>query len=468
MTSFFQIPTQQFSKACYTFSSMEAPAPPQLTTRRIFATWWPLAASWALMGIETPALSAIVARLANPEVHLAAYGGIVFPLALIIESPIIMLLAASTALSKDWASFAYVRRYMMTASAILTGLHILIVFTPLYYLIAEGLLGAPPEIIEPARLGLMIMIPWTWSIAYRRFHQGVLIRFGRSRTVTTGTFIRLAADILVLGTGYLIGSIPGIVVATSAVAAGVLSEAIYVGIVVRPVLRGPLRAAPTVKPALNRVSFAAFYVPLALTSLLMLVVNPLSSAAVSRMPQALESLAVWSVVTGLVFLLRTLSVAYNEVVVALLDEPGASVRLRQFAARLGLGTTAFQLLVAATPLSMFWFFTVSGLRIELADMARIGVWISLPLPFLVAWQSWFQGKLLHARRTRPITEAVAIYLVVDILLLIAGVVWQRPPGLYVGLAALMIAMAIQTAWLWWRSRAIPDSSTGPSVSPRSP
>ena len=57
------------------------------------------------MSLELPALSAVIARLPNPDINLAAYGGVVFPLALILESPIIMLLAASTALSKDCASY---------------------------------------------------------------------------------------------------------------------------------------------------------------------------------------------------------------------------------------------------------------------------------------------------------------------------------------------------------------------------
>jgi len=76
-----------------------------LTTRHILRTWWPLAASWALMALEGPAISLVVARLAFPEIHLAAYGGLVFPLALLVEAPIIMLLAASTALSKDWSAY---------------------------------------------------------------------------------------------------------------------------------------------------------------------------------------------------------------------------------------------------------------------------------------------------------------------------------------------------------------------------
>ncbi len=56
-----------------------------LSYKRILNTWWPLAASWLLMGAELPALSAFVARLPDPAINLAAYGGIVFPLALIIE-----------------------------------------------------------------------------------------------------------------------------------------------------------------------------------------------------------------------------------------------------------------------------------------------------------------------------------------------------------------------------------------------
>lgn len=76
-----------------------------LSLKQIFLTWWPLAVRWFLMALELPALSAVVARRPNPKINLVAYGGNVFPLVLIIEAPIIMLLAASTALSKDWKSY---------------------------------------------------------------------------------------------------------------------------------------------------------------------------------------------------------------------------------------------------------------------------------------------------------------------------------------------------------------------------
>jgi hypothetical protein len=232
----------------------------------------------------------------------------------------------------------------------------------------------------------------------------------------------------------------------------VISEAIYSGIVVRPVVRTDLRQAPLVSEPLTWRTFYRFYIPLVMTSLLTLLVQPLGSAAIGRMPQALESLAVWPVVSGLIFMLRSLGVAYNEVVVALLDEPLSTHNLRRFSGILAGGTTLMMFLFAATPLSKFWFEQFSGLSPALAGLAVVGLWIALPVPALTVLQSWYQGILLHSRQTNGITEAVIIFLVTSSVALGAGVLWGGMVGLFVGLAALVTANLTQTAWLWIRSR----------------
>ncbi len=419
-----------------------------LTNRRIFRTWWPLAFSWLLMAAELPALSAFVARLPQPEINLAAFGGIVNPLALIIESPIIMLLAASTALSRDWGSYQKIRRFMNVTSGVMTAIHLLVAFTPLYDFVARQVLGVPEAILEPGRIGLMIMIPWTWSIAYRRFNQGVLIRFDHSRSVGIGTLIRLSADLVVLGIGFNLGNIPGIIVATSAVAAGVLCEALYVGIIVQPVLANELRLAPPVTTPITLRSFLDFYIPLAMTSLLGLLVQPIGSAALSRMPLALESLAAWPVINGLAFMFRALGIAYNEVVVALLDEPGSYISLRRFTRQMAVFSSLLLFIMAATPLSWLWFRQVSGLSPQLTTLAVFGLWLVLPTPALAVFQSWLQGAILHGRKTRGVTELVALFLIVCTILFWLGVAWQGVPGLYIGLGVFAFSMLVQTAWLW--------------------
>jgi len=425
----------------------------RLTTASVIRTWWPLAASWLLMAFEGPMLNLAVARLANPKIHLAAYGSLVFPLALFIEAPIVMLLAASTALCRDRAAYEKIRRFMHITSATLTAIHALVAFSPLYGLVARGLLGAPEEIVGPARIGLMISLPWTWAIAYRRFNQGVLIRFGHSISVGIGTGIRLFADASVLAIGCFLTSLPGTAIATSALIGGVLSEAAYVGLRVRPVLRRSLPPNESSEPTLTTSAFLRFYVPLSLTSIVFLGVRPILTAAISRMPDPLESLAAWPVIGGLAFLFRSVGVAYNEVVIARIQEPGSTPALRRFTIGLALATSAGILLIASTPLSRIWFGTITGLSEDLVLFSQAAVWFALLLPAVATIQSWLQGIILHSGRTRSITEAILIYLIVISVLLIAGTAWGRVSGIYVALVSMTVAEVVRNLWLWWRSRS---------------
>jgi hypothetical protein len=297
------------------------------------------------------------------------------------------------------------------------------------------------------------MLPWTWSIAYRRFNQGVLIRFGHTRLVSQGTFIRLLADITVLAGGYWLGNIPGIIVATSAVAAGVISEAVFIGLKVRPAL-DQLKSQPTAKPVLTRSSFLKYYIPLALTSLITLVSQPLISTALSRMPLPLDSLAIWPVLSGLLFLFRAPGIAYNEVVVSLLDEPEAYLPLRKFAHYLALGTTSLLLVVVSTPASRLWLVSITALPEPLYILARNALWFSLLVPGANTLQSWYQGILLHGGRTKGIPEAVGVFLISTIILYIGGILTSIAPGIYIGTLGFSLGMSLQTFWLNKKSRPV--------------
>ena len=423
-----------------------------VTTKQIMKTWWPLAASWLLMGFESPLISAIIARLPGAEINLAAYGGIIMPLSFIVEAPIIMLLSASTALCKDMPSYRKIYKFMMITGFILTVLHFLIAFTPLYYMVVRGIIGSPEAIIEPARIGLMIMTPWTWSIGYRRFQQGVMIRYNNSQAVWVGTIVRLVTLSIVLMIGYSIGGIQGVVVGTAAQALAVFAEAVYNGFRVRPVIRNYLVNAPEVEP-LTWKAFFSFYIPLVMTSFITLIWQPIGSAALSRMPRAVESLAAWQVLSGLMSIFRSPGTALNEVVVAMIEKHGAFRKLQRFAVWLGVISTSVQLLFIISPLSFLWFKNVSAITPPLIALAKSAFWFAVPLPALSVLQSWYQGAILASKKTRSITESVTIFLIVIILVLIGGVVWGKVTGLYFGITGLMLGTGAQVLWLYFRSRA---------------
>jgi hypothetical protein len=426
-----------------------APAP--LTARDVYQAWWPLATSWLMMGLELPAVSAIMARLPDPTVSLAAYGGVVFPIALIIESPIIMFLSASTALSRDRASHRLGQRLMLVMAGSLAVLHCLVAFTPIFDFVAGVLLGVPDAVREPARLGLRIFAPWTFAIAYRRYQQGLLIRFGRSRLVGVGTAVRLTTLALVLLGGWAMGTVPGIVVGASAVVASVIAEAVFVALAVRPVFRDAVPEVDASAPPLTMRGYWRFYLPLAVTPVLLFLSTPLTSAAMSRMPRTLESLAVWPVIHGLVFVLRSVGFALNEVVIALLDRPGAAAALRRFAVTVGITATCLLAAVALSPIGQTWFARVAALPANLVPLARIGLLFTILLPALTAIMSFYQGVVVHARRTRVVTESMLVFLVVVGACLVAGIAWGGAAGIHVAMAATLLATVAQVSWL--RARA---------------
>jgi hypothetical protein len=441
-----------------------------LALRDVLATWLPLAGSWLLMGLELPLVSAAMARMPHATVSLAAYGGLVFPLALLIESPILMLLTASTALARDRQAYHVIRRFMVVAASLLTVLHAMLAFTPLFDIVAGTLIAVPEPVREPARLGLRIMLPWTLSIAYRRTQQGVLIRFGRAHAVTWGTLVRLATLATVLGLGLALQSWPGIAVGTLAVACSVMAEGAFAGLAVRPVLRSPeflggagvpvRSTGPAAAEPLTMARFVRFYTPLSLTPLLNFIALPLSSAAMSRMPNALESLAAWPVLAGSVFAVRSLGFAFNEVVVALMDRPRALVPLRRFAWGASALAVVLLLALAATPLGDLWYERGSALPPGLAHLARSGLWLLVPMGAVSVWQSFHQGLLVHAHRTRAVTESMLVLLLAHVTALGIGVAWASVPGILFAALALTLGGLAQIAWLARRSRPLrrPESS----------
>ena len=418
----------------------------------IFRTWLPLAASWLLMGAELPLLSAVVARLADPDVHMAAYSGIVFPLALVIESPIIMLLTASTALSRNSRAYKKMWRMMTWMSVVLTLGHVAIAFTPLYDFVARTIIGAPEDIIEPGRIGLQIMTPWTWAIAHRRFNQGVLIRFGQSGAVGWGTAMRLLADVIVLAIGFMLHDIAGIVVATAAVGAGVLAEAAYIRWKVQAVITGPLREAKG--PAITQREVILFYLPIAFAPTIGLLGQPMLTGAMSRMDVPMLTLAVWPTVNSLIFMLRSAGIAYTEVVVALLDRPNGLLKLRRFTVWLSLTLSVPLLVLCTTPLIDIWFERFIGLRPELAGLGKSALWFAVLMPPVTTWCCYFEGLLIHHKRSGAVTEAVVFYIVTLFGFLFFAVKNQSTPGLNAAVCAMTLGGITQTLWLWRRSRGI--------------
>jgi hypothetical protein len=249
-------------------------------------------------------------------------------------------------------------------------------------------------------------------------------------------------------------------VATVAMSSGVIVEAGFILLFVRPILNTLQKSPPTSEPPLTLKQLGVFYWPLAFTPLITLATLPIVSAAISRMPHALESLAVWPVLGGLSFVFRSVGFAMQEVVVALYDRPQFLAPLRQFVGLVSFCTSGTLLLIAATPLSALWFEWVAALTPELSALASTALWLVVIFPAFSPWESLFQGQLVHRGLTTYITQAVCLYLTGSSVLLLAGVLYGQVTGLYVGLAAVGTGLGIQMWWLWRQSRRHDRQASG--------
>lgn len=380
----------------------------ELTQKSILAFWIPLAATWLMMSVEGPYLSALIARLAEPKFNLAAYG-IAFSLALIIEAPVIMMMSASTALVKDYHSFKQLRKFNYILSLSLTATMIVFILPPIFYFVTEDLIGLPREVSYLTHLAVMILIPWPGAIGYRRFYQGILIRNNLTRLVAYGTIIRLTSMSLTAFILYMFTDVPGVVVGASALSTAVICEAIASKLMVKQFLVRLKSQASEFQDELTMKEIIKFYYPLALTSILTLGIQPFVTFFIGQSRMAIESFAVMPVVTSFVFIFRGLGLSYQEVVVALIgDNMGNFDQLKRFALKLASFVAGTLMLIAFTPLAEIWFRDVSGLSESLTEFAKLPLMIMSFFPAFTVLISFQRAVLVKANETKQITYGTAI------------------------------------------------------------
>ncbi len=410
-----------------------------LTQARIFRFWLPLAATWLMMAAEGPFLAAVIARLAEPIYNLAAYG-VAFSLALVVEAPVIMLMSAATALARNRLSYLRLRTFTHVLNAAVTLAMGVALLPPVFNAIALGLIGLPPEVASRTYIALLILLPWPAAIGIRRLYQGVLIRHGLTRRVAYGTVVRLAA---MFGTAFLLarhGGIEGAWVGATALTMGVSCEAVASRLMAGGTLRSLMETPGEATGAASSwAALTRFYYPLALTTLLSLGIHPVVTFFVGNSRSSLESLAVLPVIGSLVFIFRSLGLAYQEVVIVLIgDDQEGYAPLRSFGVLLSLGVAVGLSLIAWTPLAAVWFRVISGLSPELAAFAVTPTRILAVIPGLTALLSFQRAIMVVRNATSGITLATITEVVGVVVVMWISISFFDVIGAVAAAAALLI------------------------------
>lgn len=419
-----------------------------LTAGRIARFWAPLAATWLMMAAEGPFVAALIARLPEPKLNLAAWG-VAIAFAMLIEAPVIMMMSAATALVRDRQSLGALRRFAYALNGAVTAVMLVLLVPPVFSFVAGRLVGLPEDVTRLAHRATALLLPWPAAIGYRRFYQGVLIRRGQTRRVAFGTVTRLAGMAATGLAVYAVGTWPGVAVGALALSAGVVLEAAATRLWAARAVREVAASEPAPgSQELGSATIARFYLPLALTSVLAIGVHPLVTFLVAHSRMALESLAVLPVVTGFAFVFRSAGLAFQETCIALLgDDRGGRKPLASFGTLLAVASAGALALVAFTLASRLWLEGVAGLRPELASFAIVPLRLLAVLPALEVLVSFQRALLVHARCTPPITWATAIEVTGIALLIWVATTWLDLVGAMAATAAIVLGRLAATAVL---------------------
>jgi hypothetical protein len=391
-----------------------------------------------MMAVEGPYVAAIIARLPDATRNLAAYG-VAFSFAFMSEAPVAMMMTTANALVADRRSFLALRRFSSRLNLALTAGMIVGVLPPVFRFVAGRLIGLPPDVERLAHVATSLLVLWPGAIGYRRFYQGILVRHHMPRRVAYGTVIRLATMSVTAAGLALLTPLPGAYIGSLALGSGVLAEAAASRWMARGIVARLLAAPDVVEHPLTTRDVGRFYVPLALTSLLAIVVNPLVTFFLGRSRSPIESLAVLPVVTGFIFVFRSGAIAYQEVAVALSgDDPQRERRIARLAFQLA-GMSAIALGgILFTPLGRVYFTAVSGLSGALAAFAAGPARVLALLPALDYLLSLQRARFVLMRRTRIITAGTVVEAAAIVMALGVGIGMLNLVGAMAAAAAILL------------------------------
>jgi hypothetical protein len=198
----------------------------------------------------------------------------------------------------------------------------------------------------------------------------------------------------------------------------------------------------------------AFYVPLAITSMINLGVRPLLNIGIVRGTHAVESLALWPVVLAYLFLYTSLSQSLQEIVIAEYKNENLRV-IKSFVNTVATVIAgAYLLIYLISPLWKIWFVNISNVPTELLIYLPISLGMFIIMPVVSAKISWFRAILVAERETTSLTYAVFVNIGTLLLIIFVVPLIVEIPGVYLAGIAYLFSYLFESLFLFYRSRKL--------------
>jgi hypothetical protein len=292
---------------------------------------------------------------------------------------------------------------------------------------------------------MLILVLWPAAIAWRRYHQGLLIRHGNSHAIAHAGFIRLGCVGLVLVTTAAIG-LSGVQVAGFALIGGVIIEAAIVTIAAHrcgatnnppPLVTDNL---PSTMPEVW-----TFYWPLANSMLVVWGGRALLVALVARSSDSLVALAAWPAAWGLTLMIANGTRMVQQVIIKNHSLAPKSL-LVGFAASVGFAFMLPLAIIGSTPIGDLVVEAFIGKSTGLHASVRSVILICSFAPFIIALQNAMQGFLIVDRDTTSVNVATWLGTATLLTLTLLGI-HNGMLGAEAAAVAMIASLIVETSLL---------------------
>lgn len=181
--------------------------------------------------------------------------------------------------------------------------------------------------------------------------------------------------------------------------------------------------------ALTLMEVFSYWLPLALSWLLILLENPVINAAMARLDAPELALAAFGVVMSMSVVIESLIVPLLSTVNALSINKQHFLILKRFSWVLTLITVGIHALVSFTPLYNIVIVKWINLPNELISPVHLGMQVMLPWSGFIAWRRFNQGVLIRNGKTKAIGRGTVIRLVSLILSVVFYGFFTPLPGI---------------------------------------
>jgi hypothetical protein len=404
----------------------------------------PLAAASMMMMFTHSVVNAALSRTSQPETFLAAHA-LAISMAVILESPVLVMRQVTIALATSAVRFRLIRRITTWIAAACLAMAALIGYTPLGPIIFGGFFGAPEALIVHVLPAFRVFMLMPVTSAVRGLCQGLLTRNRATLSIAWGMAARVVVMTALAWAITTYRWADGAVVGAVIFLAGMAMEGLVSAMALR--IR-PVRGGDWDQPGVIGYRWTlGFYAPLMVAGLMASLGKPIINSALARSPAAAPELAAFALASALAWVVLAPCQNVHQTVMVYHGDAAARPVLRRFAVGFALINCAILASLSWSPIGPWLLTRGLGVPRELVAPTLRALQFLVFLPLVLTAVDYHSGKLLQQGQTR--LTGLARMANVGGLALTAAVLASRTPvlGAAIGPLAQLAGGGLEAAIL---------------------